>query len=428
MKDKFLTMGLENAPQIYLSGLRFSSCPNVKIILNEEVSIEALQFAVEMAQKRYFLLGCKIVEQDDLYKFARNDNAIIIKNMNYEEDKTLGKETNEYPWLITYFDNYFVFTFSHSLFDGVGSMEIIKTILYYYAKFQGVKLDNIANVKTLDDDIEKMMDEELELSLETYNDKSAVPFKEKQNLTPSDIPKEKIMTEDEKSSQYTVTIDVNTLIPTLKKYETTPFAILVPLIARSLKHLYNENSAIIQTVTVVNSRPFVGSKTLRNFISLATIDYICEKMDSMPLERVSTIFRSILDVKINRENIVSSLTSRYEGSSRLQQLPLAQREQVLKSNMSKMVTSALSFSYTGKITLPPQLEAMVKNIEVSVDSPLSPIMIEVIGYQNKLTLVFTNRLKDTSYLDKFLEYLDELSVSYTTEQQKFLPKCYYFHK
>lgn len=423
MQEKFKTMGLENSPNIYLGETRFARCPIIKIVLKDTVNLEALKSAVKMAMKRYLLLNCKIVKNGEYYQFEKNDKEFIVKNIPITEDKPVGKDNNDYPWLVSYYENYFVFTFSHACFDGTGAFEIVKTILYYYAKAQNIEINDTKNIKTLNDDVENLLDEEMELSLENYNDKSVVPFKEKQPLPPSTISSDKIISDDEISTCHRIVIDVDTLIPTLKRYETTPFAILVPLLARSLKDLYEEENPIIQTQTVINCRPIVGSNTLRNFIHLAVIDYISEKMDKMPAERVSTIFRSILDVKINKENLVSAITEHYEGSTRFEQVPLEQRIAFIKQSVAAKMSSAFIFSYTGRVYLPKELEALVENFEISVESSISPLLVEAIGYQNKLTLIITNRLKDTSYINELVKNLKDLSISCTLEEPERLPTC-----
>ena len=416
MKEKYKVIGLEGLPSLYLKGTRFGCCPIINIILKDKVDIKALKCSVKKAKERYLLLNCKIIRGEYNYHLEENEKDFIIKNIPVETDRLHGKDTNDYPWLVSYYNNYLAFSFDHSLMDGVGAFEIVKTILYYYATYKGIEVDDFSGVKTLNDNIDSLLDEEMELSLENYNDKSVIPLKEKQLIKSSSIPQNKLLPEDVEKTSHRIVIDVDTLIPTLKKYETTPFAIIVPLFSRAIKHLFDEENPVIRTETVVNYRPFVGSKTLRNFIHLAPIEYNSEKMDKLPLEMVSTIFRSILDVKLNKENVISSITSRYENSKKLEVLPLEQKEYFVKQGVQSMNDSSFVFSYTGKINLPKEVENLVENIELHARVSISPIMIEAIGYQNKLTLIIANELKDTSYLDKFVKILEDLSVSCTLEK------------
>ena len=425
MKEKYKVIGLEGLPSLYLKGTRFGCCPIINIILKDKVDIEALKYAVNKSKERYLLLNCKIVRGEYNYHLEKNEKDFIIKNIPINVDRMHGKDINNYPWLVSYYNNNIAFSFDHSLMDGVGAFEIVKTILYYYAIYKGVKVVDTLGVKTLNDDIENLLDEEMELSLENYNDTSVIPLKEKQLVKSSNIPQNKLLPEDAKKTCHRIVIDVDTLIPTLKKYETTPFAIIVPLFSKAIKDIFDEENPVIRTQTVVNYRPFVGSKTLRNFINLAPIEYVSEKMDKLPLEMVSTIFRSILDVKLNKENVISSITTRYENSKKLDVIPLEQKEYLVKQGVQSMSDSSFVFSYTGKINLPKEVENLVENIEIHARVSISPIMIEAIGYQNKLTLIIANELKDTSYLDKFINILEDLSVSCTLEEIPPFPTSYF---
>ncbi len=418
-------IGLEDLPNIYFGHTRLARAPMITIQLRHTVSVEALEYGVTMAMKRYLLLNLKVIKGEDDYQFAWNDQNVLVKHMAFGDNKIHGTNTNEFPWLVSYHENYFVFSFSHGLFDGVGAFEVVKTILYYYAQKQGINIQDSGTIKTLHDNLEQSFAEEMKLSLESYWDKTVTPFPEKPLQTPNYMALEHLIEQEESSTCHRITIDVDTLIPAIKRYETTPFAILVPIFARSVQHLYDCEKPVIQTQTVVNCRPVVQSHTLRNCIELAGIDYISEKMDDMSIASVATIFRSILDVKMNPDNLVATMTKHYEGLSSLWELSLDARIDLLGQSVSSRMDSAFIFSYTGRIQLPPELEELVSNFEVAVETSISPFLVEAIGYQNKLTLVVTNRLKDTSYLDYVVTALGELSIDCTLEHIGHLPDCIY---
>lgn len=418
-------IGLEDLPNIYFGHTRLARSPMITIHLHHAVVVEALEYGVAMAMKRYLLLNLKVIKGEDDYQFAWNEQSVLVKHMAFGDHKIHGANTNKFPWLVSYYENYFVFSFSHALFDGVGAFEVIKTILYYYAQKQGVSIEDVGTIKTVQDELEQALMKEMQLSLESYHDKTVTPFPEKALQAPNHIAPDHLIADEELSTCHRITIDVDTLIPAIKRYETTPFAILVPVFARSIQPLYDCDKPVIQTQTVVNCRPVVQSRTLRNCIELAGIDYSSEKMDEMSIASVATIFRSILDVKMNPDNLVATMTKHYEGLSPLWKLPLDARVDLLGQSVASRMDSAFIFSYTGRIQLPPELEALVSNFEIAVETSISPFLVEAIGYENKLTLVVTNRLKDTSYLDRVVTALGELSINCTLEHIGHLPDCIY---
>lgn len=70
------------------------------------------------------------------------DDGILLKILNFRHNRY-------YLFRVTYFGKRIFIDFFHGLCDGNGGMEFLKTVLYYYCEFKGVKVSS-ENVITLD--------------------------------------------------------------------------------------------------------------------------------------------------------------------------------------------------------------------------------------------------------------------------------------
>lgn len=425
--EEYKKIGLDDAMFLQAMGTRGCSTPTIIITLKNDVDFDALNSALEKTFKRYLHLQFTITRKKGKFVYEMNDKPFEIIKRDMDSDIIFGAATSGYPWLISYYGDKIAFTFIHTLFDGTGGFEIVKTLLHYYFEAQGIVSSKDIPIKTLDDDIDALMAEEFECILENYSDETVTPLPEKPQLKSHNIPTNKFLKNSERSNYSRIVINTVGLIDRVKHYETTPFAFLVPTIARALRPEFNEEDPIIKTATVINYRKIIGSKTLRNCHQILPVDYDCAKMDKKSMSLVCTAFRSIVDVKSNKENVIKDLTSRKNIIEPVSKMPFFIQNALCRAMCSFLPSPyVFIFSYTGKIDLPKSYTDYVNDFEVKVDTSLKkPALIEVLSYKNNLTLTLTDRYKDTSYLERLVDLLAEQNIKSTLTRMGKINKVTY---
>lgn len=103
-------------------GTSIENIPMYRAVLKNVVDPIRLEEAARNAIEAFPLFGTK-VEFDKEYYLRTNDKPIVIGH--YKEDErpnTIGKNTNDYPWRIIYYDRTICFEWLHVLSDGIGAL------------------------------------------------------------------------------------------------------------------------------------------------------------------------------------------------------------------------------------------------------------------------------------------------------------------
>lgn len=424
--DKYTKIGMLDKSYYYLKDIRVGICPMMKIAMKEKVNPQHLQYAVQKTYERYLPLRFKIVETETDIHYELNEKPFIIKNQPYTTDVVLGEDSNGYPWQYCYFENYITFTFLHCIFDGAGHMPVQNTLLYYYFESMGIYAEDSRAFNTLNDDIEGLLDEELAFGLEPYIKKDLVPLPEKKLLPQDFISPEYIANIDDRTKGFSINIDTSKLLSKAKENETSVFAFLLPIIIRSIKYLFKEEYPVINSSVIVNHRPYTKSKTLRNSFFQAHMSYDSKEMDNLPLETISTIFRTILDVKLNEENIFSNLTRIYDSYTKIESIPtMSGRTAILKQSFDKVNNIAIKFSYGNRISFPKEFEDKIDSIQVINETIPNSIMALVISYKNSVSLLLYSRLNNNQFVQNIADTLNNMGVTNNCEELQDMPLiCY----
>ncbi len=410
--EKYTKMGMLDKSYYYLKDIRVGLCPIMKINLKKRVDPKHLQYAVQKTYERYLHLRFKIVESETDIYYELNDQPFIIKNQPFTTDVVLGRDSNGYPWQCAYFDNYITFIYFHCVFDGIGRMQIQKTLLYYYFEAMGISAEDISDFKTLNDDVDKLLDEELAFGLEPHVKRGLTPLPEKQLLPQDFIAPEYIADVDDRTKGFAIDIDTSKLLAKAKESETSVFAFLLPIIVRSIKYLFKTEYPIINSSVIVNHRPYTKSKTLRNSYFQAHLSYDSKQMDNLSLESLSTIFRTNLDVKLNAENIFSNLTRIYDGYAKIESIPsISGRTTILKQTFDRVNNIAVKFSYGNRIALPKEFEDEIDSIQMTNETTPNSIMALVVSYKDSMSLMLYSRLNNNEFVQNITDTLNDMGVT-----------------
>ena len=123
----------------------------IAVEMKEAMDGAALRKAVDTSIRRYpyFSIELVLTEEDVLHKVVPNSRPIVIVD-GVMPVLLNSEESNRHLLSLAYAGNTVYFDMSHSLTDGTGAMEFIKTTLYYYICEIYGKVFPTDHIRTLD--------------------------------------------------------------------------------------------------------------------------------------------------------------------------------------------------------------------------------------------------------------------------------------
>ena len=307
--------------------------PTVGVSLDADVDAERLHRALCRAAELFPLFKAKIVF-DGGYWLEENDAPILLFNENdFDRTFTWKKGTNGYPWKMTYHQNRILLRWCHAITDGRGAERFLGAVLNLY---YGVPYS---------------VEPELELGLEPFFDENEKGIPQKKQPAGFGAEGLKIAPHAEKQSTMHVlkckTADVLALS---KRSNASPATVIPPLYSRALRACMKQKKSVRFNI-VVDVRVPMGHKSMHNCIFFKVISYL-DRFDTMPFEQVSTIYRALLDLGCQKENVVVEATNNIKTIGEIAHHP---DEATVKQNGRryaddmKNADSDATFTYLGKV-------------------------------------------------------------------------------
>lgn len=360
--------------------------------LDEIVNKDKLLRAVKKALEYNPLFKTKAV-YDKQYCLETNDKEIIILNVKEEDrPKDFGKSTNDYPWRITYYENKLYFEWCHIITDGHGALDFVGDILKCYFNVQ-----------------DKQVPKEfpLELGLEHFYDEKAKPLGQKRQakgFKKSSLP---VIDNGYKCNSHLLSIKTDDLMKVAKKYDTTPAALLAPLLSRAVRSCIPTNikNRNVACVILVDCRKPMKFNTMHNCILTKNITYI-DRFDELSLETLGTIYRGILDLYVDEDTIKAEATSMIKGTDWLYKLkPLFIQKAIMKvaARYIKDNMNNIYITYLGRTNYSEELNKHIKKVHIRTWPDTGYACGAVLDFNGTLYFDFCENYKNKDVLKSFIE-------------------------
>ena len=241
--------------------------------------------------KEHPLFACTIV-YDKQYFLEENDNEFSFYNVN-EENRPLiyGDATNGFLWQICYDDYTVIFEWYHVISDGRGGFEFFSSILAHYFN------------------VERPVEINLDLGLESLYDKKEEGIPQKKQAKGFKAKHMPYMKRGYRTDCHILKVPMKEVLAVSKKNDSSPAAVLPPLFAMAMRRHLSErikNRNVCCNV-IIDCRKPMNFKTMHNCVLSKKITYI-DKYDKLDFSVVSTIYRALIDLAVQPENIVSEAT------------------------------------------------------------------------------------------------------------------------
>lgn len=379
----------------------------VSMILDHQINPEILQEAVETVIKRFVNLNVKLKRGLFWYYFDTNEaRPIVVPESPYicQSYKIKGKNKNNFLFEVSYYQNRITLEIFHSLTDGTGAMELLKSICYTYLKLMGLEVDDEGLILT----------EQTEIRLEELEDsflKNYDPSIKDNRPTGSALHFSGTPYEDSWLALIKGIINVKQLKEVCQKYNCTVTEFLGAAIIYSAYKspaVLEKKNKPFKLFVPVNLRRFFPTQSLRNFSLFvrSEVSFDQELTFESILQKVQEDFSEQIQKEKLQAQIVSNV--KIEKNIFMRITPLFIKELVLKIGYKTWGEdpNSVSFSNLGLVKLPKSMSQYIKRVNfTSGTSQNSLIGIGVVSYNDSLVISISSAMVERDFQTFLFRFL-----------------------
>ena len=371
-----------------------------KASLDEDVDEQRLYQSIKIALEYHPLFKCKLGYHKQYYLEDNDADELKIFNVDtYNRPKEFGKNTNGYLFQVCYFKNTISLEWCHAVTDGRGAIRFLSTILDAY--FQ-VDLPEIPKEFPLKLGFESIYDESV---------KSFGQIKQPKGFKAKDL---KVIKNGYKCTSHVLKVQTADIMKVAKKFDTTPSAIVVPLFSRAIrehlpKNIKNRN---VSCGIVVDCRTPMKMDTMHNFINTKVITYQ-DKFDEFDLQKISTIYRGILDLYVQPENIISSCTEMKKSTDFLYNMRPRFFQKFLMKIVGKIVKRTMDnigFTYLGRVPFSEKVKSHLIDFNFRSWPDIGDCVIAAIDLNGTLIIDICENYYDKGIIDSFINICKDYDI------------------
>ena len=404
---------IDNTGKIFhaVSSATNSSVFRVSMIMNETVEPECLQEALDIVAVRFPTLTVRVRKGLFWDFMEHNDEQLLVKPETGHPCSPIDrKENNAYLIRVLYFEKRISVEIFHSLTDGGGAVEFLKTLVYQYLVQRGEEVATDGVILHPEDAPEP---EEMEDSFERYASSDTA-------LRPEGRA--------EKAYQIKGTafeppgihvthgvVDGTALNAFAKSRGTSLTGFLTSVLIQAIHEERMRRDMTDGTVSIalpISLRRQFPSVTLRNFFSVANIGV---PMDGyMHLE---DIIKEVTGQLISHtdKNVLQAGIDRFvslQGKWIVRALPVLVKYPIMRIGFNQYGerSKTMTFSNLGNIPLPESLKPHVDRMEVILyPTRKSPINAAIGTLNGRLTITFARSIEEADIIRAFFKSLTEIT-------------------
>ena len=397
---------LDNAARLYpaIRDTRDSTF-RISVVLKETVQPELLKKAVALTLPRFPVFNVRLKKGYFWYYLEYNGNIPSVEEEKYFPNGDIQEDYNNgFLFRVIYYKKRIAIEMFHSIADGLGAIEFVKTLVFEYLSLRGYKIDDEGMIKLVSDSPKAYESED---SFEKYYDGG-----EKKKR--ADRAAYRIEgTPYKKGAQNIIsgTTDTKKLLDISKKYGVTLTAFLASVYIYAIYKDQRLDLGTAKPVRIMipkNLRALFPSETLRNFISHFIVDIDIKGKIEFE-EIVEHIGKQMKEFSTKKE-MLSKINSNVDISKNIfvRMVPLYFKNVGIRTGYKlygeKLYTSVIS--NLAVIKLPADMEKYVENIEYSMGATdMLPIKLVVNSYKGKTTLTFTRSIYESDIIKEFFRFL-----------------------
>jgi NRPS condensation-like uncharacterized protein len=401
---------LDNAAKLFpsITNTKNTSVFRVSVLLNSEVDAEVLQRAADTVLDRFPMMAVKLCRGLFWNYLDINRNKFrVSEEKQYPCNNINPKTNNGYLIVVLYYKYRISVEIFHSITDGSGAVEFLKSLVYYYLKFLGNAIETEGRILLSGEGVHIR---DIEDSFHNYYREKRLSRKLRQ---------EKAYRIKGKSFDTFGNNVVHGVLSASRLHDiaqqkgVTITSYLAALLIYSIQQTRINRAADDAPVTVVvpvNFRKLFPSQTLRNFFGAIIIG---DKITSAGTfdELVVRVHKSLKE-KTNKDHLNNIITEyvKLEKSSLIRFIPLFIKNILIRLGytMWGQNKSTITLSNIGIILLPRKMHEFIDHFEaVLYPTKKIPVNCGICSFNDRLTITFTRTIIEAGILQHFFSFLSE---------------------
>ena len=386
--------------------------------MKDTVDGDLLRQAVESTRQRYPYYQVKLgIKRDatgtEYFVYEDNCEPWVV-NEGKRPVRLIGPESNNHLLAFCFWDDCIALDFFHCLTDGTGAYNIMRTLLFEYCRR---RYDATLSRET-DKVIIRVAGDAI--GPEEWEDPAGQA--KPNHLNPLPLPERPRcinLTSQAKTKVNETVETVNILVQEqdMMKYvssgDTSPATLVSLLLDRAIARLHPDMAeGVPMVVLAINQRPALGCPQAGQTMAASLRLPLKEEMRGMDLEMQQTIFRGMVVLQSNDDNVIEGFWQTQNTQDMFEKVPtLEGRHQAMTKAFSVALSAATAcVSYVGKAHLG-AAEQYVREMYTEVDTPYA-LTIEMSAVGGTFCISLMQRFADDLYLDAFLDEFRQIGLDY----------------
>lgn len=410
--EKLKWIKLDNAATIYPSTLsrKYAAMFRMTVTLNEKVDKVILNKALKKVIKRFPSFRCELKQGLFWCYFKLIEGAPIIQN-DYQNPmlRINFKENKGFMFRIRYFDSRIAIEYFHALTDGTGGITFLLTLVGEYLRLKhkiNIKYNNI------------VIDPNSVISSEEYSD-SFKEYSRNVGRLEHETPSYHYKGTNEEGhiiNIITGIIPIQNLKEESTKYNVTITEFIVSLMILSLQEISKKdhNKKPIKVSIPVNLRNIYKSNTLRNFSSYVNVG-IDPKYGYYSFEEIIKEVKSNMKLMLSEKRLNSKITANVKLSNNyfIRLIPMFIKKYILSLSEKLMGDRycTTTLSNLGLINIPKGMQKYIDELGFVIGkSRGKPGSVSCVGFNDKLFISFSRKIKEKEFERIFFNKLIEMNI------------------
>ena len=364
----------------------------------EKVDVNRLYDAVKCALTEYPLFSSTLCYEKGFCLEPIDAEVQLFHTDERNRPLSFGDHTNGFLWQMCYDDDSVSFEWCHAVSDGRGGFNFFSSVLCHYFG------------------VEKPVTTALELGLESFYNKEeeGIPQKKQEKgFAANALP---FIKRGYKTDCHILKVPMQEVLMAAKKNDASPAAVLPPLFSMAMrKHLKgNAKNKNVCCNVVIDCREPMQFETMHNCIFSKKITYV-DRFDEMEFSLVSTIYRSIIDLAVQQENIINEATKTVDEIRPLVSIKPRFLQKVVAKAVAcvlKHSDSNFTFTYLGRVNLPDAVMAGLSDFHFRSWTDFGECNIAAVDFGGTLILNICENYQDKEIIPDFIEVCDSVGIHF----------------
>lgn len=398
---------VDNAGKIFpaVSKESRSSVFRLSFYIDQEVDPVLLNQAVSDVLLRFETFAVTLKRGLFWYYLSHNNKPFQVK----KEPSVMCKfvpwsQNNGYLFNVYYYQNKIVLEIFHSLSDGTGGMEFLKSITYRYLELRGEKLNHNQMILS---QVPNSTQESVDMFKYTSDKENKKNLKEEPayHIKGELFPHGYSLCVRAKAS-------TDELLAVAHKYHVTLGQFIAAAMTYSIycsDNMIHKSRKPIKMFVPVNLRKYFPSKTIRNFSLYIKTTFSTKQ--TLTFEDIIQGTKEQFEAQLNKKDLHQRINANVaiEDNIAVRLLPLPIKDFAFRLGYYFLAEdiSTYSISNLGNVKLPTDMEQFVNQIEFSIGGT----NMGVASYQGKTCFSMNSRYKDLSVIQSFIQLLTSEGVT-----------------